>query len=127
MKTRHLVDPELVALLDQGPTPVLTAEIVRQSRAIISQAPANVSQSSTLSVSERFIPGPKGAPNVRVLVYLPTSVQEPLPVLLWIHGGGYVMGSADAEDFRVKNIVSAEQACQPSCTSTLAPTTASSR
>lgn len=106
MTTRHLVDPELVALLDQGPAPVLTAEIVRQSRAMISQAPANVPQSSALSVSERFIPGPEGAPDVRVLVYLPTPVQGPLPALLWIHGGGYVMGSADAEDLRMKNIVS---------------------
>ena len=37
--TRHLVDPELVALLDQVSDSVLTAEIVRQSRAMISQAP----------------------------------------------------------------------------------------
>jgi acetyl esterase/lipase len=123
MTTRHLVDPELVALLDQVSDSILTAEIVRQSRALISQAPANVSHSSTLSVSERFIPGPEGAPTVRVLVYLPTSVQGPLPVLLWLHGGGYVMGSADAEDLRVKNIVSALGCAAVSVDYRLAPET----
>ncbi|HTI14508.1 MAG TPA: alpha/beta hydrolase [Dictyobacter sp.] len=108
MTTRHLVDPELVALLDQIPAPVaFTAETLKQARATISQATVNLSQSSALSVSERFIPGPEGAPDVRVLVYLPTSVQGPLPVLLWIHGGGYIMGSANAEDLRVKSMVSA--------------------
>lgn len=123
MTTRHLVDPELVALLDQVSDSVLTAEVVRQSRAMISQAPVNVSPSSALSVSERFIPGPEGAPDVRVLVYLPTSVQEPLPVLLWLHGGGYVMGSADAEDLRVKNVVSALGCAAVSVDYRLAPET----
>ena len=107
MTTRHLVDPELVALLDQIPATVLTNETLRQIRAMSSRASVDLPQFSALSVSERFIPGPEGAPNVRVLVYLPTSVQGVVPVLLWIHGGGYIMGSADAEDLTVKSIVSA--------------------
>jgi len=107
MTTKHLVDPELVALLDQIPASVLTAETLGQTRAMISRAPANLPQFSALSVSERFIPGPEGAPAVRVLVYLPPPVQRPLPVLLWLHGGGYIMGSADAEDLTAKSIVSA--------------------
>jgi acetyl esterase/lipase len=114
MTTKYLVDPELIAILDQIPATVLTAETLGQTRArarmalaaMMSQASANVPQFSALSVSERFIPGRDQAPDVRVLVYLPNSVQEPLPALLWIHGGGYVMGSADAEDLMVKRIVS---------------------
>lgn len=107
MTTRHLVDPELVPLLDQASAPVLTAETLRQIRAMSSQAPANLPQFSALSVSERFIPGPQGAPDVRVLIYLPTSMQEAVPALLWLHGGGYIMGSADGEDPMAKSIVSA--------------------
>lgn len=107
MTTRHLVDPELVAILDQIPTPVLTAETLRQIRAMSFRASADLSQSSALSVSERFIPGREGAPDVRVLVYLPNSVQGAIPALLWLHGGGYILGSADAEDVMVKSIVSA--------------------
>ncbi|MBA2681436.1 MAG: alpha/beta hydrolase [Ktedonobacteraceae bacterium] len=131
MTTKYLVDPELVALLDQIPASVLTAETLGQTRAqakmavaaMLSQASANVPQFSALSVSERFIPGLEGAPDVRVLVYLPTSVQGSLPVLLWLHGGGYVMGSADAEDLRVKSIVSAIGCAAVSVDYRLAPET----
>lgn len=106
MTTRHLVDPELVAILDQIPAPALTAETLRQIRAMSSRAPVDLLQVAALSVSERFILSPAGAPDVRVLVYLPTSVQGPLPALLWLHGGGYIMGSADAEDLMAKSITS---------------------
>jgi acetyl esterase/lipase len=131
MTTKYLVDPELVAILDQVPAPVLTAETLGQTRAkakmavaaMISQVSADLPQFSALSVSERFIPGRDRAPDVRVLVYLPTSVQGPLPALLWIHGGGYIMGSADAEDLTVKSIVSAIGCAAVSVDYRLAPET----
>ena len=127
MTTRHLVDPELVALLDQIPATTLTAEILVPTRAqmaaTISQASANSPQFPGLSVSEHFIPGPEGAPDVRVLVYLPTSEQGPFPTLLWIHGGGYIIGSADAEDLTVKSIVSAIGCAAVSVDYRLAPET----
>ena len=129
MTTKYLVDPELVAILDQIPASVLTAETLGQTRAkakmaaMSSLASASLPQFSALSVSERFIPGLEGAPDVRVLVYLPTSVQGPFPVLLWIHGGGYIMGSADAEDLMVKSIVSAVGCAAVSVDYRLAPKT----
>lgn len=131
LTTRHLVDPELTAILDQIPASALTAETLGQTRAqaklavaaMLSQASTNFPQFSTISVSERFIPGPAGAPEVRVLVYQPTSVQGPLPVLLWLHGGGYIMGSADAEDLLVKSIVSAIGCAAISVDYRLAPET----
>jgi acetyl esterase/lipase len=36
-------------------------------------------------------------PDLRVRVYRPEKTVGPLPGLLWIHGGGYVMGSVDVE------------------------------
>jgi triacylglycerol lipase len=45
-----------------------------------------------------------------VLVYRPTLAPRPLPVLLWIHGGGYIIGSADADDQAVRSVV-AEVGC----------------
>ncbi len=106
MTTRHLVDPELVAILDQLPTSALTTETLRQIRAMRSQTPVDLSQSPTLSVSERLIPGPPGAPDVRVLVYQPTPAREARPALLWLHGGGYIMGSAEGEDAMSRDIAS---------------------
>jgi acetyl esterase/lipase len=127
MTTNHLVDPELVAMLDQFPALELTAETLGQIRAMMqamrSQTPPNLPAFPDIAVSERFVPGPEGAPDVRVLVYLPTSVQGPLPALLWIHGGGYVIGSADGEDLGVKSIVSAVRCAAVSVDYRLAPET----
>jgi acetyl esterase/lipase len=123
MTTKHLVDPELAALLDQIPATTLTNENLRQIRAMSPRAAADLPQLPDLSVSERFIPGLEGAPDVRVLVYLPTSVQGAVPALLWIHGGGYIMGSPDAEDPTVKSIVSALGCAAVSVDYRLAPET----
>src|SRR4030088_2134843 len=125
MTTRHLVDPELVVMLDTFPELTLTAEtlpLVRTSlKEMMAQTPVDLPTFPDISVSERFVPGPEGAPEVRVLVYLPTTVQAPLPALLWIHGGGYVIGSADQEDLGVKNIVSAVGCAGVSVAYRLAP------
>ena len=127
MTTRHLVDPELVLMLDTFPELTLTAEtlpLVRTSlKEMMAQTPVDLPTFPDISVSERFVPGPEGAPEVRVLVYLPTTVQAPLPALLWIHGGGYVIGSADQEDLGVKNIVSAVGCAAVSVDYRLAPDT----
>ena len=47
---------------------------------------------------DRLIPGPAGAPDVPVRIYRPEKRTGILPALLWIHGGGYIMGDIDQED-----------------------------
>ncbi len=111
MTTKHLVDPEIMPILDMFPALNLTTETLPQAR--VSLKEMNAQTLSTLPefpdifVSERYIPGPQGAPDVRVLVYLPKNVSAPLPALLWVHGGGYVLGNADLADPQMKGIVSA--------------------
>ena len=39
------------------------------------------------------------------LIYLPQSTPRPMPGLVWIHGGGYVIGTPEGDDARVKQIV----------------------
>jgi acetyl esterase/lipase len=48
-----------------------------------------------VEVEERTVPGPEGAPGVTLRVIRPKDREQPLPALLWIHGGGYVLGSID--------------------------------
>lgn len=48
----------------------------------------------TITTKTRLVPGPAGAPDVAVEIYAPPRQAVPLPGLLWIHGGGYVVGSA---------------------------------
>ncbi|MGW6206652.1 alpha/beta hydrolase [Streptomyces sp. NPDC055089] len=49
-----------------------------------------------VEVTERRVPGPPGAPEVRVRVYRPAGAGPALPAVLWIHGGGFVLGNVDS-------------------------------
>lgn len=51
--------------------------------------PMSDAQREAIDLSERFIPGPSGAPDVRVLVYRPKDADDTLPVLLHLHGGAF--------------------------------------
>jgi acetyl esterase len=46
---------------------------------------------SAVNVEERFVPGPAGAPDVRVLIYRPSRVAGTLPLILSMHGGGFAL------------------------------------
>jgi len=41
------------------------------------------------------VPGPSDAPDVTVYVYRPHVLPEPTAALLFLHGGGFIIGSAD--------------------------------
>lgn len=43
-------------------------------------------------VTERLVPGPAGAPDVPLLICLPTGTQAPAGVLYAAHGGGMIIG-----------------------------------
>ena len=46
---------------------------------------------------DHLIPEAGNNPNLRIRVYRPETTSGPVPALLWVHGGGYVVGSIDAE------------------------------
>ena len=109
MTTRHLVDPELIEALDTFPKYHFTTESLPNIRTsfkeLTTPQPSEVHpEFSMISVSERYISGPPGAPDVCVLIYLPTHVSTLRPALLWMHLGGYVFGRADQDDLKLKSI-----------------------
>jgi acetyl esterase/lipase len=55
-----------------------------------------------VKTEDRAIPGPKGAPDITVRIYRPEKQAGLLPALLWIHGGGYMLGEIDQEDATAK-------------------------
>ena len=44
---------------------------------------------ASVSIEERFVPGPDGAPEVRVLLYRPKDSQSRLPLIVSMHGGAF--------------------------------------
>jgi acetyl esterase len=58
---------------------------------------------ASVAVEERFVPGPDGAPDVRVLLYRPKSVDATLPLIVSMHGGAFAMrpDSFPANDARL--------------------------
>ena len=57
-----------------------------------------------ISSEDRQVPGPEGDPDVFVRMYQPTDRPATLPALLWIHGGGYVLGSVERDDLLAKHL-----------------------
>jgi acetyl esterase/lipase len=109
MSTRSMVDPEVAPLLDVFPPLVLTPESLPATRAMLREmnagAAALAPATPDIIVSERSVPGAAGAPAVRVLVYQPRAATAAVPGLLWIHGGGYVLGDADGDDLTARAYV----------------------
>jgi acetyl esterase/lipase len=50
-----------------------------------------------LMVEDVFVPGPADHPLVRVRVYRPQPAASARPALLWIHGGGFIIGQPEQD------------------------------
>jgi acetyl esterase len=74
-----------------------------------------------LDVDELRVPGPEGAPDVRVRRYRPADHEGPLPALVYIHGGGFVVGSLDLYDADCRRIAAEVGAVVVSVDYRLAP------
>jgi len=109
MKER--VDPELLAPLELieaaigGELDLNDIPAARKmSKNFSDMAKAQAPIIMGVSTEECKVPGPEGAPDVTVLISRPEGRSEALPALLWIHGGGYVLGSAEQDELLVKNL-----------------------
>lgn len=106
MDDYHDIDPELApalhaflgqigGALDLSDLPALRAGM-RQM--VAAAAAASPDGGAVLTVTQWSAPGRDGEPEVPVRLYRPTATHAPLPVLLWIHGGGFVLGDAAQDD-----------------------------
>lgn len=97
MPSKHLVDPQFIPLIEQVPGFGLGVVDIDQIRAMMTaMAAANPAPPpEDVSVAEHRIPGPDGGPQVRVLVSAPAAGGSNRPGILHVHGGGYVLGTAE--------------------------------
>src|SRR4051812_21470695 len=93
----YAYDPELrpiVPLLPRLDLSDIAAvrDVLLSLRAAVAQAPPPQS----VSLDRRVVPGPEGAPDVEVCIVTPDH-PGPRPAVLWMHGGGFVMGDVEGD------------------------------
>ncbi len=90
-----------------------------EARALQAARP-NLPGPEVASVSDHLAPGPHG--DVPVRVYVPvTDDASPLPVSMWFHGGGWVIGSVATNDATCRALANASSAIIVSVDYRLAP------
>ncbi|MEG3155589.1 alpha/beta hydrolase [Sphingomonas sp. RB1R13] len=93
MTTRHLVDPELLAMADNFPAMMLSDESLPAIRASIAAMLAAVPLPDLPVVSSDIhIPSGDGDRTVRCLLVRPVEIATSAPAILHFHGGGHVLG-----------------------------------
>ncbi len=104
------LDPELRVAVEKLPTDrpldlndiaVARIKMNKMVTAMLATLPAVEGVTS----QDQYAPASQGDPDVRVRVYRPIDQPHKLPALLWIHGGGYVMGNVEQDDRLMKQMV----------------------
>ena len=115
--------PEIKALLDRQAAagrPPLERQSVAQARAfhLEDAAALNGEAVAVAAVTDRVVPGPAGELPVRV--YTPEG-QAPFPIVVFFHGGGWVVGTLDSYDPLCRALAAAVPAVVVSVGYRLAP------
>jgi triacylglycerol lipase len=114
--TRSMVARELLPGLDVLPSFEFSDELLRTIRAGGMRAegvkrPPLSAEQQAVACTQQLVPGPPGAPEVRVLVYTPAAPATALrPAYFHMHGGGYVLGMPEINDGSNRALV-AELGC----------------
>lgn len=96
MRNRERVIPELLEVLDKFPGLSLDQELIPQVREALKDGYEPVDQTD-VSIEVIAIEAYDNE-EINIRVYKPRNLNDNLPGLLWIHGGGYVLGAAESDD-----------------------------
>jgi len=100
-----------------GPqTPEMRREAYRRARLLTQPDLPQVYQ-----IKEYQVPGPKGPITVRLYRGAGSSLEAPLPVLVFFHGGGWLVGNLDTHDWICRSIANKTDAAVVSVEYRLAP------
>ncbi len=70
---------------------------IRASRALLNEG---ITLSDDVSRTDHVIEGPPAGPPLRLRLHRPKEARGPLPAIVWMHGGGYVLGTPEQDDLR---------------------------
>jgi acetyl esterase len=94
-----MIDPELAVVLDLLPAIDISDPVAARAAfgAMLAGVVVEIPGIETLSIEDRLIPGWEGDPDVGVRIYRPLGTVAPVPGILYIHGGGFIIGSVETE------------------------------
>jgi acetyl esterase len=95
-----MIDPELAELVKLIPPIDLSDAVAARARfeAMLTSIAVEIPGIGSLDISDRFVPGFNGDPDVGVRVYVPKDQgPDPVPGIITIHGGGFIIGSVELE------------------------------
>ena len=96
--------------LEQNPGPPLYKLSPQQARAVLSGLQAGYVEKLPADLEDRTIPGgPTGEVSIRI-IRPPNSAKATLPVVIYFHGGGWVLGGSDTHDRLVRELANGAHA-----------------
>lgn len=99
----HRIDPELKELLAVFPPLDLdNVQATRDGMAAVA-VPATINEQ--ILVTNKMIQGPEEGVALRIRIYQPKEQSEIYPAMVWIHGGGYVLGAPEGDDLLCQRFV----------------------
>jgi acetyl esterase/lipase len=98
------IHPELQKVAKKSPSITFSNMNIWFFRLALSLMPAPKIPED-IFIENIFITGQDDRTKIRLRIYKQKSIAVPSPVLLWLHGGGYVMGQPEMDDFSCAQFV----------------------
>ena len=95
MPSTHLVHPELRPLVEFPAFSFGGADLAQVRAQMAAMAPPQPDPGPDIKVYEARAPGRDGAPDVRLVITAPSAAGQGRPGILHVHGGGYILGTAE--------------------------------
>lgn len=100
------MDPQLQRAAAMMPITDLTDPVAaRQATLAFKKFVGETPSADSVEIEEREIPGADGAPPQFTRIYRPRVTLRPLPVIVYFHPGGFVLGDLDTDHARVLRLV----------------------
>jgi acetyl esterase len=102
----YAFDPELAAAL--ALQPIQSIEDLEAARALqrtlLATGGDEIEGIDELEIADYVVPAKADRPEVNVRVYTPFAFQRPLPGVLYMHAGGFVLGSIESDHARAASL-----------------------
>jgi acetyl esterase/lipase len=103
VQSRIVLEPSAQAIVDATSTPPFLYELTpSEARKVLDDIQA--APIDKLPVDEEWITIPSGFGDVRVRIVRPVDSSATLPVIVYMHGGGWILGNAGTHDRLVREL-----------------------